>query len=153
MAALDNEVSKCSQVADHFWCEVLATLGDLLNDWESFAAESAEILAEHLAKELLGRMDLSGRRWTPVLAKSIIEAVLTEMLTKLATPVMPGVWTIPITSRHCRLLAILMCPAPENHPHIRETCLAPFLKTEALAPEQQQLVVLVPALRDGIERL
>lgn len=149
-----GDPEKCKKVADHFWCEVLAQLAIALDQLGTIVEDSADALADMVANAVVPRVEDAGqaRKWASVVGRALIKRALRAMILNLVTPV-PGLAdkvTLSVSAEQCRQLALMLCPDPESHPLVHNTCLVPWLRDGVADSLQQRLLVLAPSLRDDI---
>ncbi|MFI6921407.1 hypothetical protein ACIBIZ_15760 [Nonomuraea spiralis] len=127
---------------DHLWCDILATLAEALEKFSKVVdqipasvttviMQSREAERRGVLPEALVRVAVQ-MAWAPI--KAMIKTLGVEEL-----------------QRTCRILAVLICPAPERHKAVRDGALLPLAKEGLLETSKERLKQVFPA--DWIHRL
>lgn len=127
---------------DHLWCDILATSAEAIEKFSeamdqipeyvtTVIMQSRETDRRGLLPEALVRVAVQAA-WAPI--KKMIEATGIEEL-----------------QRTCRILAVLICPAPEKHKAVQDGALLPLAKKGLLETSKERLKQVFPA--DWVHRL
>lgn len=130
------------QLTDHFWCDLLVALAEAI---EKFS-KAMEQIPEYVTTAIM--QSRKGER----------RSVLLEALVSLAVrtawePIKGMIHTTGIEElqRTCRILAVLICPAPEDHKAVQDGALLPLAKEGMLETSRERLEQVFPA--DWVRRL
>ncbi|MEU6790755.1 hypothetical protein ABZ907_03575 [Nonomuraea wenchangensis] len=135
------------QLTNHFWCDLLVALAEAL---EKFS-KAMDRIPEYVTTVILQSRKAEGR------------SVLLDALVGLAVrtawePIKSMIHTTGIEElqRGCRILAVLICPAPENHKAVQDGALLPLAKEGLLETSRERLEQVFPAdwvrrLREGLD--
>ncbi|MBB5960952.1 hypothetical protein [Planomonospora venezuelensis] len=133
-------------LTNHFWCDLLVALAEAVEKFSKAMDRIPEYVtmaitqsrkAERRGVLLEGLVALAVRTaWEPV--KSMLHTTGIEEL-----------------QRTCRILAVLICPAPENHKAVQDGALLPLAKEGMLETSRERLEQVFPAewvrrLREGL---
>jgi hypothetical protein len=135
------------QLTDHFWCDLLVAVAEAI---ETFS-KAIDRIPEYVTTVVLQSREAEGR------------SVLLDALVGLAVrtawePIKSMIHTTGIEEiqRGCRILAVLICPAPENHKAVQDGALLPLAKEGLLETSRERLEQVFPAdwvrrLREGLD--
>ena len=154
------------RLADHFWCDVLAALAQVLTEalneidkfpgrvsqftvdmlgartWEAVHAQRAGTKGNAPCQRKASRREFS--RTDSDVAAGLHDAILEKVVKDLVTALMSGVAGAthgvldPIVLR-LRVLAILFCPDPYAHKAVWDYCVVPLLKQGIVIRSQNYL--------------
>lgn len=134
------------QFTNHFWCDLLVAMAEAI---EKFS-KAMDRIPEYVTTFIVQSRKAEGR------------SVLLDALVGLAVrtawePIKSMIHTIGIEElqRTCRILAILICPAPEDHKAVQDGALLPLAKEGMLETSRERLEQVFPAgwvhrLREGL---
>lgn len=126
---------------DHFWCDLLAALAWAISEFKRLPDKAADQITSIIFDE----RKREGR--------SLVERATTRLAVQAASKAI-GVLFPPIpinldnTLRAVRILAILICPAPEHHPAVAHNCVEPLIndaKSIISADTKKRLMEVFPA--------
>ncbi|MCG5220234.1 hypothetical protein [Streptosporangium sp. KLBMP 9127] len=131
---------------DHFWCDLLVALAESI---EKFSKALARVPENVTAAIIDSRR---AERRTPLLEALVALAVQTAW-----EPIKGLIHTSGVeeVQRACRILAVLICPAPEDHPAVQNGALLPLAHEGLLKISRERLEQVFPAewvrrLRDDL---
>ncbi|MFF4620193.1 hypothetical protein [Nonomuraea jabiensis] len=130
------------QLTNHFWCDLLVAVAEAI---EKFS-KAMDRIPEYVTTVILQSRKAEGR------------SVLLEALVGLAVrtawePIKSMIHTAGIEElqRTCRILAVLICPAPEDHKAVQDSALLPLAEEGMLETSRERLEQVFPA--DWVRRL
>ncbi|MET9247666.1 hypothetical protein [Nonomuraea sp. NPDC003709] len=130
------------QLTNHFWCDLLVAVAEAI---EKFS-KAMDRIPEYVTTVILQSRKAEGR------------SVLLEALVGLAVrtawePIKSMIHTTGIEElqRTCRILAVLICSAPEDHKAVQDSALLPLAKEGMLETSRERLEQVFPA--DWVRRL
>lgn len=116
---------------DHFWCDLLAAFAVLISNYERYRDQ----IPRYVENMILESRERAGRRPIGETGDGEGVGIFEKFVVRSAVR---GVWKIlgeilllgqtAELVRVIRILAILLCPAPENHPAVYRQCIAPFVR-------------------------
>lgn len=129
-------------LTDHFWCDLLVAIADGIRKF----SDALDRVPEYATDAIL--MSRKTERRTPLLDALVSLAVRTAW-----EPIKKVVETTGIEElqRTCWILAVLICPAPEDHAAVRDGALFPLAKEGLLETSRERLEQVFPA--DWVRRL
>lgn len=105
-------------LADHFWCDLLAALAMALEEFKKITDRIPEyieqVILESRAMEKRSVID----KWLVRLAVRTVWNLIKRL---------PIFGQVDELLRAIRILAILLCPAPEDHPAVHHHCIVPLV--------------------------
>ena len=127
---------------DHFWCDLLVAIAEGIRK----LSDALDRVPEYATDAIL--MSRKAERRTPLLDALVSLAVRTAW-----EPIKKVVETTGIEElqRTCWILAVLICPAPEDHAAVRDGALFPLAKEGLLETSRERLDQVFPA--DWVRRL
>ncbi|NUW46297.1 hypothetical protein [Nonomuraea rhodomycinica] len=135
------------QFTDHFWCDLLVALAEGIKKF----SKAVDQIPDYVTAVIM-RSRRTERR-----------SVLLEALVRLAVqtawePIKHMIHTTGIEDlqRTCWILAVLICPAPEDHRAVQDGALLPLAKEGMLEISKERLAQVFPAewvrrLREGLD--
>lgn len=135
------------RLADHFWCDLLATLAEAI---EKFS-KTMDQIPEYVTTAIMQSRKTDRR--SPLLEPLVGLAVRTAWEPMMSMIQATGIEDL---QRTCQILAVLICPAPENHKAVQDGALLPLAKEGMLEISRERLELVFPAewvrrLREGLE--
>ncbi|MGW4469734.1 hypothetical protein ACWENQ_08685 [Nonomuraea sp. NPDC004354] len=130
------------RLTNHFWCDLLAALAEAI---EKFS-KAMDQIPEHVTTVIM--QSRKAERRSPLLEALVGLAVRTaweHIKSMLRTT------GIEELQRTCRILAVLICPAPEDHAAVQNSALLPLAKEGMLETSRERLEQVFPA--DWVHRL
>ncbi|MFF0572818.1 hypothetical protein [Streptosporangium saharense] len=134
------------RLTEHFWCDLLAALAESI---EKFS-KAMDQVPEYVTMIILKSRKDEGRG--PLLGALVALAVRTAW-----EPIKSMIHTSGIEElqRTCRILAVLICPAPEDHKAVQNGALLPLAKEGMLETSKERLEQVFPSewvrrLRDDL---
>ncbi|MEV4889675.1 hypothetical protein AB0K48_09835 [Nonomuraea sp. NPDC055795] len=130
------------KLTDHFWCDLLVAAADAM---EKFS-KALDQIPEYMTAIIVRARDADRR--APLLDGLVALAVRTAW-----EPIKNMIHTTGVKElqRTCRILSVLICPAPENHKAVRDGALLPLAKEGLLGTSKERLEQVFPA--DWVQRL
>ncbi|WP_146174817.1 hypothetical protein [Umezawaea tangerina] len=147
VAALDHSVDTAKRAerrkklaASHFWCDILAGIAKTLNDIQE---EIDKVIAQ-VPKLVISAINTSStigtatvelaveKTWEQIKELDFVKTAL--QLHDLSEPV-----------RAVRMLAIMICPAPERHEAVIKHCVKPLVGDQVHSLTKQRLETALPA--------
>ncbi len=124
------------RLTDHFWCDLLTALAEAI---EKFSKAMDQIPA-YVTTAIIKSRDVEHR-------SPLLEALITLAVRTAWEPIKSMIQTggIEDLQRTCRILAVLICPAPENHAAVQNGALLPLAKEGALEISKERLEQVFPA--------
>jgi hypothetical protein len=109
-----------SSSLDHFWCDLLATFACVIGRFKWWHKQAYEFAAE----KILESRTSDGRSH---LDEAVIRLAMRASW-KAVSAAIPGLLPVHLTETlwAMRILAILLCPAPEEHKAVAKCCLDPI---------------------------
>jgi hypothetical protein len=135
-------------LADHFWCDLFAAIAraiaDLNADLDKIPQEATKlIIASRADRNNLvkpKRADKPRSKSRKDLEDKIIELAVKSVFKAAWKPVQAVYGAkLGLLARHARILAILICPAPEHHRAVMEDCMKPMFNQEIRKPTVDQI--------------
>jgi hypothetical protein len=128
--------------ADHFWCDILASMACALDKVGALTDKVPEYAAARvLDPKRADRPPAAEEVVVQLAAKTIWNEICSQITAKLLVN-LPVIRQVQDLSRAIRILAILMCPAPENHRIVIQCCVKPMEES-----------ILSPAIKEQLIRL
>lgn len=130
------------RLTEHFWCDLLVAVAEGI---EKFS-KAMDQVPEYVTAIILKSRKDEGR--SPLLEALVALAVRTAW-----EPFKGMIRTIGVEElkRTCRILAVLICPAPEDHTAVQNGALLPLAKEGMLEISKKRLEQVFPA--DWVRRL
>ncbi|WP_405142649.1 hypothetical protein OG589_35365 [Sphaerisporangium sp. NBC_01403] len=130
------------RLTDHFWCDLLVTLAEGI---EKFA-EALDQVPEYVADAIIKSRRTDHR-------SSLVGGLVTLAVRTAWEPIKGIIYTSGVEElqRTCRILAVLICPAPENHTAVQDGALLPLAKEGMLEISKERLAQVFP--EDWVQRL
>nr|WP_055504399.1 hypothetical protein [Nonomuraea pusilla] len=130
------------RLTDHFWCDLLVAMAEVI---ESFSTAMNRI-PEYVTTVIV--QTRKAERRNPLLEALVGLAVQTAW-----APIESMICTTGIeeVQRTCWILAVLICPAPEDHKAVQDGALLPLAKEGMLEVSRERLEQVFPA--DWVHRL
>ncbi|WP_214104487.1 hypothetical protein [Acrocarpospora catenulata] len=130
------------RLTEHFWCDLLTASAEAI---EKFT-KALDRIPEYVTTVIMKSRKAEGR--DPLLEVLVGLAVRTAW-----EPIKSMVHTTGVEElqRTCRILAVLICPAPENHKAVQNGALLPLAKEGLLETSKERLEQVFPA--DWVHRL
>ncbi|MFB9474922.1 hypothetical protein [Nonomuraea salmonea] len=130
------------QLNSHLWCDLLVAVAEAIEK----LSKAMDRVPEYVTTVILQSRKAEGR------------SVLLDALVGLAVrtawePIKSMIHTTGIeeVQRGCRILAVLICPAPENHKAVQDGALLPLAKEGLLETSRERLEQVFP--EDWVRRL
>ncbi|WP_204030784.1 hypothetical protein [Sinosporangium siamense] len=141
-----NPPANRRKLTDHFWCDLLVALAEVI---EKFA-KALDQVPEHVTAAILKFRKAENR--SPLLEALVALAVQTAWEPIRDVIHISGIKEL---QRSCRILAVLICPAPENHTAVQNGALLPLAKEGMLEISKTRLEQVFPTewvhrLRDDL---
>lgn len=129
--------------AHHFWCDILAALACALEDLKALNERVPESAASRILNSAPrdrspAAEDVTVRLATAVIWKEIEKQIVEVLLRKL-----PPLRQIEELGRAIRILAILMCQAPEDHRAVVQCCIKPLEENIISTDIKQRLIKML----------
>ncbi|MGW0594497.1 hypothetical protein [Streptosporangium sp. NPDC002607] len=123
-------------LTDHFWCDLLIALAEGIEEFSKAVDQIPEYVTATIIKS---RND---ERRSPLL-----EALVTLAVQTAWGPIKSMVHAAGVeeVQRTCRILAVLICPAPEDHTAVQNGALLPLAKEGMLEISRERLEQVFPA--------
>ncbi|MBB5076978.1 hypothetical protein [Nonomuraea endophytica] len=136
------------KLTEHFWCDLLVAAAEAIEEFSKALDQVPEYMtavimrsraAERRSPFVNGLVGLAARTaWEPI--KNMIHTTGVKEL-----------------QRTCRILSVLICPAPENHKAVRDGALLPLAQEGLLETSKERLEQVFPAdwvrrLREGLDQ-
>ncbi|MEU4541718.1 hypothetical protein [Nonomuraea dietziae] len=130
------------QLTSHFWCDLLVAFAEAIEKYSKAVAQ----IPEYVTTIIMRSRKADGR--SPLLEALVGLAVRTAW-----EPIKSMVCTTGVEElrRTCRILAVLICPAPEDHKAVQDGALLPLAKEGLLETSKERLEQVFPA--DWVQRL
>ncbi|MFI6174502.1 hypothetical protein ACIA8R_03070 [Nonomuraea sp. NPDC051191] len=130
------------RINDHLWCDLLVAMADAI---EKFS-EAMDRIPEYVTTIIMQSRKDDDR-------EPFLEALVGLAVRVAWKPIKEMIEATGITElqRACRILAVLICPAPEKHKAVQEGALLPLAKEGLLATSKERLEQVFPA--DWVRRL
>lgn len=130
------------RINDHLWCDLLAAMADAIKKFE----EAMDQIPEYVTTIIMQSREAEDR-------KPFLEALVRLAVRAAWEPIKKMVDATGATEiqRACRILAVLICPAPEKHKAVQDRALLPLAKEGLLATSKERLERVFPA--DWVRRL
>lgn len=130
------------RLTDHFWCDLLVAVGEAI---EKFS-KAMDRIPEHATTVIMQSRMAEGR-------SVLLEGLVGCAVQAAWQPVKSMIQTTGIEElqRTCRILAVLICPAPEDHKAVQDSALLPLAKEGMLETSRERLEQVFPA--DWVRRL
>ncbi|GAA2999784.1 hypothetical protein [Streptosporangium longisporum] len=130
------------RINDHLWCDLLVAMADAIKMFENVM----DRIPEYVTTIIMQSREADDRK--PFLEALVRLAVRTawEPIKKMVDAT--GILEI---QRACRILAVLICPAPEKHKAVQDGALLPLAKEGLLATSKERLERVFPT--DWVRRL
>jgi hypothetical protein len=136
---LDGDHAQRLALADHFFCGLLAELANAIQ----MAADALDTATEEIVSAIMEERSADNRSpVSRVVTKVAVQAVmagLKDIVSRLAL-----VGHIDRLQRAVRILAILMCPAPDKHRAVVEYCIDPLEQPIITQVIRQRLEATMP---------
>ncbi|GAA3519533.1 hypothetical protein FHR32_003010 [Streptosporangium album] len=123
-------------LTNHFWCDLLVALAEGIEEFSKAMDRIPEYVTAAIIKS---RND---ERRSPLLEALVALAVQTAWGPIKSMVHATGVEEV---QRTCRILAVLICPAPENHTAVQNGALLPLAKEGMLETSRERLEQVFPA--------
>ena len=123
----DWQVQKHRQL-DHFWCDLLVGMALAIDEYDRIRAKAPDLVASWIIslRDEAGRAAVSDE--VVGIAVQIIWKALDELL---------YVTRLSEVLRAVRILAVLLCKAPEEHREVVQFCIVPLTK-EIISPATRE---------------
>ncbi|WP_155357998.1 hypothetical protein [Acrocarpospora macrocephala] len=130
------------RLTKHFWCDLLIALADAVGKF----SKALDRIPEYVTTVIMQSRETERR--SPLLEALVGLAVRTAW-----EPIRSMVHTTGIEElqRTCRILAVLICPASEDHKAVQDGALLPLAKEGLLETSKERLEQVFPA--DWVHRL
>lgn len=121
---LEHELGKAEwkalkrSLVDHFWCDLLAALAAALGEFKKIT----DRIPEPVEKTILESRAMEKRS---VVDKSLVRLAVRTVWNLIKR--LPVFGQFDDLLRAVRILAILLCPAPEDHPAVYRHCIVPLV--------------------------
>jgi hypothetical protein len=132
LGSRDNDRTRSDFAKKHLFCALLAATACSMQRFTDELDKTAEKIAAKMAATCIGR-EKSG---FPVYVRKVVATVTVDGMAKLVQA-NPAAQHFENLQQAVRILAILMCPAPEKHREVVTCCLRPL--TEPILSEEVQL--------------
>jgi hypothetical protein len=132
LGSRDNDRTRSDFAKKHLFCALLAATACSMQRFTDELDKTAEKIAAKMAATCIGR-EKSG---FPVDVRKVVATVTVDGMAKLVQA-NPAAQHFDNLQQAVRILAILMCPAPEKHREVVACCLKPL--TEPILSEEVQL--------------
>jgi hypothetical protein len=132
-----------SAMVDHFWCDLLAASAHAIADLKKLPGQVAETVTSVI-------FDERRRKGRPLVERTVVRAAAdsTSKAIEGLFPAFPS--DLDTTLRTMRILAAMICPAPERHSAVYRYCVKPLAdegKGIIKAETEQRLMKVFPAER------
>jgi hypothetical protein len=127
-------------LADHFWCDLLAALAQMMHTYQ----QQVDQIPEHLSNAIIAARACHGHRSSiddEVVKLAVLQSWTLIQKIPFVKAALPNV-DQPL--RVIRILAVLICPAPEDHQEVAQHCLHPLTGELASAVTKQRLTQFMP---------
>ncbi|MEU8205075.1 hypothetical protein [Streptosporangium sp. NPDC049046] len=130
------------RINDHLWCDLLVAMAEAMEGFE----KAMDRIPECVTTIIMQSREDEGR-------KPFLEALVRLAVRTAWEPIkkMVEATGVPEIQRACRILAVLICPAPEKHKAVQDGALLPLAKEGLLATSKERLERVFPA--DWVRRL
>lgn len=128
--------SRMEAMTDHFWCDLLAALACAISEFK----KQLDRIPERVTSAVLESRDADHRR-------SIIEDIVVRYAVRTTWKAIQKLSffdQIDNLIRATRILGILICKAPEQHPAVARCCLAPLTGGVISAATKERLMEIFP---------
>lgn len=132
-------------LADHFWCDLLAHFAHAIDE----GLRHIDSVPDRIADWVMTSREQSG--WRP-LEDWVVRAAAKSLWKRARTVTFLGLLNRPVVLPATRLLAVLICKAPERHRAVVEYCLDPLDKQLLAAIKDRLVEVLwewLPRMRES----
>jgi hypothetical protein len=135
------------QLTDHFWCDLFVAVAEAI---ETFS-KAIDRVPEYVTAAVLQSRKAEGRS---VLLDALV-GLAVRTAWKSITSMIDTAGAEEI-QRGCRILAVLICPAPEKHKAVQDGALLPLAKEGLLETSRERLEQVLPEdwvrrLREGLD--
>ncbi|GIH75139.1 hypothetical protein Plo01_15680 [Planobispora longispora] len=130
------------RLTNHFWCDLLAALAEAIGKF----SKAMDQIPEHVTTAIMQSRKAERR-------SALLEGLVTLAVRTAWEPIKSMIRTTGIEElqRTCRILAVLICPAPENHKAVQDGALLPLAKEGMLEISRERLAQVFP--EDWVRRL
>lgn len=127
---------------DHLWCDLLVAMADAIKRF----SEATDRIPEYVTSVIMQSREADG-------PKPFLEGLVRLTVRAAWEPIKRLIDStgIPELQRVCRILAVLICPAPEKHKAVQDGALLPLAREGLLATSKERLEQVFPA--DWVRRL
>ncbi|MGV9598648.1 hypothetical protein ACWDR1_18455 [Streptosporangium sandarakinum] len=130
------------RINDHLWCDLLVAMADAIKRFEEAIGE----VPEYVTTIIMQSREAEGRKpFLEVLVRLAVRAAWKPIEEMIDTT------GIPELQRACRILAVLICPAPEKHKAVWDDALLHLADEGLLVTSKERLAQVFPA--DWVRRL
>ncbi|RCG28980.1 hypothetical protein DQ384_21730 [Sphaerisporangium album] len=129
-------------LTNHFWCDLLVALAEGIEK----LSQAMDQVPDHVTAAIIKSRKVEGR-------SSLLRALVALAVRTAWEPIksMIHISGVEDLQRTCRILAVLICPAPENHAAVQNGALLPLAKEGLLEISKERLEQVFPA--DWVRRL
>ncbi|MEV4807927.1 hypothetical protein AB0K18_48735 [Nonomuraea sp. NPDC049421] len=135
------------QLNSHLWCDLLAAVAEAIEK----LSKAMDRIPEYVTTVILQSRKAEGR-------SGLLDALVGLAVRTAWEPIKSMIHTTGIEEiqRGCRILAVLICPAPENHKAVQDGALLPLAKEGLLETSRERLEQVFPEdwvrrLREGLD--
>jgi hypothetical protein len=130
------------RINDHLWCDLLVAMAKAIKKF----SEAMDRIPEYVTTIIMQSRDAEDR-------KALLDALVRLAVRTAWEPIkkMIDATGIQELQRTCRILAVLICPAPEKHKAVQDGALLPLAKEGLLETSKERLEQVFPA--DWVHRL
>ncbi|GAA4054776.1 hypothetical protein GCM10022248_22690 [Nonomuraea soli] len=135
------------QLTNHFWCDLLVAVAEAIKKF----SKAMDRIPEYVTTVITQSRKTEGRS---VLLDALVGLAVRTTWEPIRGMIhMTGIEEI---QRGCRILAVLICPAPENHKALQDGALLPLAKEGLLETSRERLEQVFPTewvrrLREGLD--
>ncbi|MEU5859947.1 hypothetical protein ABZ815_02150 [Nonomuraea sp. NPDC047529] len=130
------------QLTNHFWCDLLIAMAEAIEK----LSKSLNRIPEYVTTVIMQSRQNEGRG-------ALLDALVGLAVRTAWEPIKSMIHTAGIEElqRTCRILAVLICPAPEDHKAVQDGALLPLAQEGMLEISKERLEQVFPA--DWVHRL
>jgi hypothetical protein len=137
---VEHRDNRRRDLADHFWCDLLAALAAMLNEVQQRIEEIPNLVTSAIIKAR------NQHRKRSTISEHTVKLAVHEAWTRIkelpfVAALLPDVEE-PL--RTIRMLAVMICPAPEDHGEVAKHCLHPLIGECVSDVTKQRLTQVLP---------
>jgi hypothetical protein len=128
------------QQANHFWCEILASFACTVEDLKALDDQVPESAASRILSPSRHDRPPAAEEAAVRLATRVAWQEIETEIVGILLRELPPLRQAEDLCRAIRILAIMMCPAPEDHRAVVQCCIKPLEESIISAEVKQQLM-------------